>query len=241
MFVVNCSSSSDDSSGDPRVSDITLLGSINSFGNIHILSSSEFQNIAFKGNNLASGIDLSVTQGFEISLNGNNFSNSLQISATSANNQNSVYVRFTPTELGAVNGTLSIVNAEVDNIDIALQGNGLVAIHKYIAFNLQRLAFGGGFDQSSAQTFNLHDDLTNIETIKMYVKLRCPSAGCDEWDVYANVKVKDEASGELYELGRYITPYWNDNSQLDRGFEFDVTDFKSLLTGSTELRIRTEC
>ncbi|GAL65768.1 hypothetical protein [Jejuia pallidilutea] len=70
----------------------------------------------------------------------------------------------------------------------------------------------------------------------MYVKLTCPDVGCDEWDVFANVKIKDQVSGEDYELARYITPYWNDNSQLDRGFEFDVTDFKSLLTGEVELR-----
>ena len=69
---------------------------------------------------------------------------------------------------------------------------------------------------------NTNFSSSNISAIKMYVKLSCPTGGCDEWDVYANVKVRDAASGELYELGRYITPYWNDNSQLDRGFEFDV-------------------
>lgn len=241
LFVVNCSSSSDDSSGGSMQSEITLIGSFNSFGDVNVLSSSDVQSIGIKGNNLASVIDLSVTQGFEISFNGNSYSNSLQITTASVNNQTSIYIRFTPTEVGAVNGTLSIANAEADNLEITLQGNGLPAIHNYTAFNSQRLAFGGSFNQSSTQTFTLHDDLTNIETIKMYVKLRCPAGGCDEWDVYANVKVKDEDSGELYELGRYITPYWNDNSQLDRGFEFDVTDFKSLLTGATELRIRTEC
>ncbi|MCL4118069.1 UNVERIFIED_CONTAM: hypothetical protein GTU68_018020 [Idotea baltica] len=132
-------------------------------------------------------------------------------------------------------------NADADDVEVDLSGVGLAIIHNYVAFDNERLAFGGGFSQSSTQTFNLHDDLTNIETIKMYVKLSCPTDGCDEWDVYANVKVTDTDSGEMYELGRYITPYWNDNSQLERGFEFDVTDFKSLLSGSTELRIRTEC
>ena len=41
-------------------------------------------------------------------------------------------------------------------------------------------------------------------------------------------------------LGRYITPYGVDNSALDRGFEIDVTDFKSLLEGNTELFARIE-
>ena len=240
LFVVNCSSD-DSSGGESAEYNITTIGSISAFGDVNMLNSSEAQGIAFRGDDLVSVIDLSVTSGFEISFDDVNYTNSLQIAVGSVNNQTSIYVRFTPTEIGAVNGILSIVNAEAENVEIALQGNGLNAIHKYVTFNSQRLAFGGGFDQSSTQTFNLHDDLTNIEAIKMYVKLRCPSGGCDDWDVFANVKVKDDASGELYEIGRYITPYWNDNSQLERGFEFDVTDFKSLLTGSTELRIRTEC
>ncbi|OUR90962.1 peptidase [Flavobacteriales bacterium 34_180_T64] len=146
-----------------------------------------------------------------------------------------------PSIAGDITGTLTLQNAEADTVEIDLSGVGLPVIHNYVTFNSERLAFGGGYNQSSTQTFNLHNDLTNIAQVKMYIKLRCPSGGCDEWDVYANVKVRDVASGEMYELGRYITPYWNDNSQLERGFEFDVTDFKSLLTGSAELRIRTEC
>lgn len=193
------------------------------------------------GNNLTEAIDLSVTDGFEISFDGTVFSNVLQLPSATANNQTTIFVRFAPTVVGNVSGTLSLTNSEVDAIEISLSGVGLAIVHNYVTYNQERLAFGGGFSQSSTQTFNLHDDLSNIETIKMYVKLTCPTGGCDEWDVYANVKVKDDASGELYELGRYITPYWNDNSQLERGFEFDVTDFKSLLMGSTELRIRTEC
>ncbi|OUR97744.1 peptidase [Flavobacteriales bacterium 33_180_T64] len=159
----------------------------------------------------------------------------------SVNEQVTVFLRFTPSVIGNISGTLSLASTGAQTIEIALSGVGLAIVHNYVTFNQERLAFGGSFNQSSTQVFNLHDDLTNIETIKMYVKLTCPSGGCDEWDVYANVKVRDNDSGELYELGRYITPYWNDNSQLDRGFEFDVTDFKSMLTGSTELRIRTEC
>src|SRR5690606_10224588 len=164
-----------------------------------------------------------------------------QINAASANEANTVYVRFAPTEIGNATGTLTFQNLLTQDVTVSLAGNGIPIIHNYPTFDHERLAFGGGYNQSSTQTFNLPTDLSNIATIKMYVKLTCPSGGCDEWDVYANVKVIDPSSGELYELGRYITPYWNDNSQLDRGFEFDVTDFKSLLTGATQLRIRTEC
>ena len=46
--------------------------------------------------------------------------------------------------------------------------------------------------------------------------------------------------GNWFEIGRYITPYWVGTQQLDRGLEFDVTDFKALLSGPTELRIYIE-
>lgn len=112
--------------------------------------------------------------------------------------------------------------------------------YNYLTFNNQRIAFGNGHNQTQIATFDLHPNNTNIETIYMYVKLRCPDGGCNAWDVYANIKVKDESSGEWYEIGRYITPYGVDNSQLNRGFKIDVTDFKSLLKGSTELFARIE-
>ncbi|MCB0444706.1 MAG: peptidase [Gelidibacter sp.] len=197
--------------------------------------------VIVNGDNLVDDITLNTTDAFEISFDGITYGNALQINAANANDTNTVYVRFAPTEIGNATGTLTIQNLLTQDITVSLTGNGTPIIHNYPTFDHERLAFGGGYNQSSTQTFNLPTDLSNIATIKMYVKLTCPSGGCDEWDVYANVKVVDPSSGELYELGRYITPYWNDNSQLDRGFEFDVTDFKSLLTGATQLRIRTEC
>jgi hypothetical protein len=74
----------------------------------------------------------------------------------------------------------------------------------------------------------------------MFVILDCPTGGCNEWDVYANIKVKDQKTGKWYEIGRYITPYGIDNSALEKGFEIDVTDFKSLLHGNVELKARIE-
>lgn len=54
--------------------------------------------------------------------------------------------------------------------------------------------------------------------------------------MYANIQAKDKATGEWYEIARYITPYGRSTSVLERGFEVDVTDFKSVLKGNTELR-----
>lgn len=124
--------------------------------------------------------------------------------------------------------------------DSSTPEESLPETYNYVAFNNQRIAFGGGHDQTKKASFNLHQDNTNIETINMYVKLRCPTGGCNAWDVFANIKVKDTDSGEWYEIGRYITPYGVDNSQVARGFKIDVTDFKSLLQGSAELFARIE-
>ena len=112
--------------------------------------------------------------------------------------------------------------------------------HTYKTFSKERFAFGQGQNQTKTNIFNLHEDLSNIKTIKMFAKLTCPYGGCNAWDVFANIKVKDPESGKFYEMARYITPYGVDNSQLTRGFEFDVTDFKSLLQGNTEIFSRIE-
>lgn len=74
----------------------------------------------------------------------------------------------------------------------------------------------------------------------MYLQDHCENKDCDEWDRYANIYVKDKSSDTWYEIGRFITPYWVGTQKLERGIEFDVTDFKSLLNDETELKIYTE-
>lgn len=112
--------------------------------------------------------------------------------------------------------------------------------YNYKTFNKERLAFGQGLSQTKQKVFKLHEDLSKIKSIIMYAKLICPTGGCNAWDVFANIKVKDLKSNKFYEIARYITPYGVDNSQRLRGFKFDVTDFKSLLQGNTELYSRIE-
>ena len=113
-------------------------------------------------------------------------------------------------------------------------------IEDYTTFDKERLAFGGGNSQTSVKVFDLHTVPNNVKNIKMYIKLECPTGGCNAWDVFANVKVKEKTSGDWYEIGRYITPYGVDNSAYPDGYEIDVTDFKFLLSGSTELRALIE-
>lgn len=107
-------------------------------------------------------------------------------------------------------------------------------------FENVKVAFGEGYEQSAEGTFNFPTDTEEIESIKMYLQDICPNKECDEWDRYANIYVKNQETGEWYEIGRFITPYWVGTELLERGLEFDVTDFKSLLQGQTELKIYTE-
>ena len=46
-------------------------------------------------------------------------------------------------------------------------------VHNYQAFDEQPLGFGGGFSQSASEIFNLHDDLSNIESVKMFLQIDC--------------------------------------------------------------------
>lgn len=220
---------------------ITVSNNELEFGEVANATTSSSVELNVNGDNLEGPISLTLTGSFEMSLDNVTFNNTLQIVEANANGDNTVYVRYIASEVGLQTGIITLQNSLTDDVTVSLKGYGLPVTHNYVTFENERLAFGAGYSQSANQIFTLHDDLTNIETINMYVQLRCPSGGCDEWDVYANVLVLDEDSNDWYELGRYITPYWNDNSQLERGFKFDVTDFKSLLVGAAEFKIFTEC
>ena len=211
-----------------------------SFGEVQIFEHSESFGINVTGQNLTAAIDISVDAHFELSFDNTTFSDALQIPLENANQATTVYVRFSPTEVGNQSATLHLQSSQAAAVEVALSGNATPVVHNYVTFNNQALGFGGGFSQSASQVFNLHDDLSNIQQIKMFLQIDCPSTGCDDWDRFANIKVKDQVSGNWFEIGRYITPYWVGTQQLERGLEFDVTDFKSFLTGATELRIYIE-
>lgn len=107
-------------------------------------------------------------------------------------------------------------------------------------FQNVKVAFADNMSQSATGTFTFPTNSDKIKSIKMFIKDICPNKDCDEWDRFANVYVKDKETGVYYEMGRFITPYWVGNEKLERGYEIDVTDFKSLLNGATELKIYTE-
>lgn len=242
LSIVSCT---DDLPKDdlPKIPDITATENILTFADTYPLSNSASKNIQIKASNLITDLLIIViSENFEISLDDSNFSNKLFITKDDANAEAfTLYVRFSPnkTAIGDNYGRISLDSFKTKKT-IDLRGVGLIdPTYNYLTFNNQHLFFGGSNpwgNQTSVQTFMLHNDVTKIETIKMYVALRCLTADCDPWDQFANIAVRDKSTNEWYEIGRYITPYGVDNSQLDRGFEIDVTDFKSLLVGSTEIK-----
>ena len=209
-----------------------------SFANTMVNQVSESQVIIIDAENTSSEINISAPEGYEVSLDNSSFSQSVSFLPEISNE---VYIRFTPAEAINYYSTLVISSNDIsNNININLFGLGTPLIYNYQAFQNQALGYGGGFSQSASQMFSLHEDLSEIQQIKMYLQIDCPSTGCDDWDRFANVKVKDQATGNWYEIARYITPYWVGTQQLQRGLEFDVTDFKSFLKDNVELRIYIE-
>ena len=209
-----------------------------SFENTMVNQISESQVIIIDAENTSSEVNISAPDGYEVSFDNSSFSQSFSFVPEISNE---LYIRFTPTEAINYYSTLVISSNDIsNNINVSLFGLGTPLIHNYQAFQNQALGYGGGFNQSASQMFGLHDDLSEIQQIKMYLQIDCPSTGCDDWDRFANVKVKDQATGNWYEIARYITPYWVGTQQLQRGLEFDVTDFKSFLKDNVELRIYIE-
>ena len=209
-----------------------------SFENTMVNQISESQVIIIDAENTSSEVNISAPEGYEVSSDNSSFSQSFSFVPEISNE---VYIRFTPAEAINYYSTLVISSNDIsNNININLFGLGTPLIHNYQAFQNQALGYGGGFSQSASQMFSLHDDLSEIQQIKMYLQIDCPSTGCDDWDRFANVKVKDQSTGNWYEIARYITPYWVGTQQLQRGLEFDVTDFKSFLNDNVELRIYIE-
>ncbi len=239
LLILACGSSEEDDVA-PIINlpaNISVNISSLSFDNTMVSQTSIPKVVIINTENTSSEITVTAPEGYEVSIN-NTFSNSITFQPEVSNE---LYVRFVPQEPINYNSFLQISSDEISsNINVNLFGLGTPLTFTYQAFNSQALGFGGGFNQSAYQTFNLHEDLTNIKEIKMFLQIDCPSTGCDDWDRFANIKVKDQVTQNWYEIGRYITPYWVGTQQLSRGLEFDVTDFKSLLSGPTELMIYIE-
>jgi hypothetical protein len=239
LLFINCGGSDDTPPTPPDVPDpiLNVNGALSTFPETMVNEESAVQQLEIQGNDLESDININVTGDFLISNDNMSFSNSVIVASQVSNDPFVLYIKFVPTEVGNLSGTLTIQNEQVSTINMNLLGQGLPIAHNYVTFDEQPVGFGGGFTRAVEGTFTVHSDISNISQIKMFVQIDCPNTGCDDWDRFANIKVKEPNSGNWYEIGRYITPYWVGTQQLQRGLEFDVTDFKSLLTGTVDLRI----
>ena len=157
------------------------------FDDTMITKSSNSSTISVSSQNVNSEVNLATSGEFELSKDNLVYSKSLTLEA---NESKTLYVRFSPTTLGSQTGSINITNSQVSQKTVALSGEGIKLRHNYKTYNQEHLAFGSGLSQSSVKTFDLHDDVSNIESIKMYVDLDCPSAGCNAWDVFANILSK---------------------------------------------------
>jgi len=204
LLFLTCSSGDENDSNE--IIDLTVSISANlsslTFENTMVSQTSIPKVIIINAENATSEITVTAPDGYELSVN-NTFSSSISFQPEISNE---IYVRFAPSEPVNYYSTLQISSEELgNNINVNLFGIATPLTFTYQAFNSQSLGFGGGFNQSANQTFNLHDDLSEIREIKMFLQIDCPNTGCDDWDRFANIKVKDQSTGNWYEIGRYIT------------------------------------
>ena len=87
----------------------------------------------------------------------------------------------------------------------------------------------GSAGQSHLSRVVLPENNVNVSKITLELSLLCPSTGCDPWDQPAKISVLK--NGKTYEIARFITPY----GKACGPWTVDVTDFKTLLKGYTEL------
>ena len=238
LIIISCGG--EESSNDVVIPDLPSINVDKTsiiFDDTMVSKSSSSSSVFINSKNLSTNLNITSSDFFEISSNNLDFGNSITLEA---NQSKTIYVRFSPLQLQNYSGSITIQNSEAQDVKINLSGEGIQLRYNYSAFSKQRLCWNCGYSQSNTNKFDLHSDNSNIESIKMFVRLECPSGGCDPWDRYANILVKNQETNQWYEMARHITPYGVGNSVLDRGLEVDVTDFKSLLTGNVELKIFAE-
>ena len=206
FLIIGCGGSEESSNDQviPQNPTIIVDKTSISFDNTMVSQSSSSSTVFIESKNVSSVLNISSSEAFEISFDNLNFGSSLTIEA---NQSKTVYIRFTPSKIQNYSGNIIVQNAEAQNIQINLSGEGIQLRYNYTTFQKQRLAWGSGYSQSKSQKFDLHSDNSNIANIKMYVRLECPSGGCDPWDRYANILIKNEDTNQWFEMARHITPY----------------------------------
>lgn len=100
---------------------------------------------------------------------------------------------------------------------------------RIVLFNAEQHNFGSA-GQNQFTKAVMPGDLSEYSQILMHISLSCPSSGCDPWDQPAKVIATTEEG--TFEIARYITPY----GIACGPWAIDITDFKSLLTGTVDFQ-----
>jgi len=123
--------SSDDGSG---TSDPTLSANLSSitFSAIQAGTTSSPKSVSLTGARLTQAVSISVSGAFEISNDATNFSSNLSLPADEANQNNTISVRFMPseTDLGELTGTITVTSNEFTTVQIALTGTALEIVRE---------------------------------------------------------------------------------------------------------------
>ena len=130
---VYCSKDGGDSS-DQNVAGKSIIVNPSSidFSDTMITKSSAAQTVNINPNNLDSGITITVSGDFEISSDNISFSNSLSINGSSTSN---IFVRFSPSELGNLNGNILFQSPGTENANVSLGGTATRLRYNYRAFS----------------------------------------------------------------------------------------------------------
>ena len=115
-------------------------------------------------------------------------------------------------------------------IIILLQITLLYSDTTIVAFDVVHQYFGNmGNNRTVIDTIQFPDSNDEYSDITMHLSLECPTGGCDPWDRKAKISVQH--LNEWFEIGRYVTPYG-----VECGWSIDVTDYRSILEGTVNLR-----
>ncbi|MFV0540767.1 MAG: peptide-N-glycosidase F-related protein [Aestuariibaculum sp.] len=76
-----------------------------------------------------------------------------------------------------------------------------------------------------------------VQTIKCDESTNRDKYPCGEWDYFTETIIKDENSGEDYQINSYITPYGKGLNLTENGWEYvwDVTDYAPILTEKKQI------
>lgn len=111
-----------------------------------------------------------------------------------------------------------------------------------LAMNKMDLTWYGAYKD----TAQFPDSSLRYRKIYMEVTVGCASSGCSDWDYTVKIearKINDISLPDVFELGRFITPYGGYMANGGQGFNnnwqhtliYDVTDFEQLLRDSVEI------